>query len=93
MTATNDQPPHRRKRRPALLSVSEVERLINQSRAIRISLSPFADSELCGTIVREAISSLQEAGAKLEKLTELAAVAQKQARRRSKNHNQPQLPL
>jgi hypothetical protein len=90
----DNQPPRRhRTRKPALPSVAEIERLISQARAIRISLSPFADSEPCETIVREAIASLQEAGAKLEKLTELAAVAQRQARRRSKNKNQPQLPL
>jgi hypothetical protein len=53
--------------------------------------SPFADSELCGTIAKEAITSLQAASAKLEQLAELTAVAGR--RRRSKNHNQPQLPL
>jgi hypothetical protein len=82
---TTDQPLVRRKRRSAWPAVSEIERLINQARAIRIALSPLANHELCGPIVTEAITSLQAAGSKLEQLVELTAVAQSRRRRRPTN--------
>jgi hypothetical protein len=84
MMTTTDRPPvRRRNRRPALPAISEIERLINQSRGIRIALSPFTNNELCGPISKEAITSLQEASAKLERLAELTAALGSRRRRRT----------
>ena len=84
MTTPNDQPPMRRRRRhPALPSVSDVEALINNARALRLALSPFTNHDLCGPIAKEAITSLQEASAKLERLVELTATTGSRRRRRT----------
>jgi hypothetical protein len=91
MMTTNEQlfPVRRRNRRPALPAISEIERLINQSRAIRIALLTFTNHDLCGPIAKEAITSLQEAAAQLEQLAELTAAAQSRRRRRTSTTNKP----
>jgi hypothetical protein len=84
MTTTNEPPVRsRRRRHPALPSLNDVERLIGESRAIRIALSAFTNNELCGPIAKGAITNLQEVSAKLEQLAELSAAAGSRRRRRA----------
>jgi hypothetical protein len=73
---TNDQLPVRR-RRPALPSVSEVEALINQSRALRLKLVELATYEPLAESAKEGVEALSKAGQELERIIELVANAKR----------------
>jgi hypothetical protein len=65
-----------------LPSVSEIETLISQARALRLALLPFTTNDATSEVAKEAITSLQEASAKLEQLAELTAIAGSRRKRR-----------
>jgi hypothetical protein len=81
---TNDSPSTRR-RRNRLFSVSEVEPLITQARALRLALLPFTTNDTTSEVAKEATLALQTVSAKLEQLAELTAAAGNRRRCRT-NH-------
>jgi hypothetical protein len=86
-TTTNDQSQAPRRRRPALPSVSEVEALINNARALRLKLVQLAAFEPLTEPAKEAGEWLSKTGLQLERIIELIASTKRAGRRRTTKAN------